>query len=140
MRETGATRSLRQTREGRLDYHIFGWLSLIGVAYASVLFFWNMFDPEQEESRVHLHCNISKLTILTIAAHLLSQPISGLGEQWVIWTGLGFYLIIVASGIVLLYMPDAGILRYHARSIHPALLIGLAISLIYHVLTGLKII
>lgn len=140
MRETGATRSLRPTRESRLDSHIFGWLSLIGVAYASILYFWNIFNPEQKETRIHLHCNISKLTIPTIAAHLLSQPIADLSEQWVIWTGLGFYLIIVASGIVLLYMPDAGGLRYHARSIHPALLVGLAVSLIYHVLTGLKII
>ncbi len=139
MNETGATRSLRQTRESELDTHIFGWLSLIGVAYASILYFWNILNPAQKENRVHLHCNISKLTLPTIAAHLLSQPISGLSEQWVIWSGLGCYLIIIASGIVLLYMPNAGMLRYHARSIHPALLIGLGISLIHHVLTGLKI-
>lgn len=119
--------------------HIFGWLSLIGVAYASILYFWNIFSPAQKETRIHLHCNISKLIIPTILAHLLSQPITGFSEQWVIYAGLGLYLIIITSGVVLLYLPDAGGLRYHARSIHPALLIGLAISLIHHVLTGLEI-
>ena len=123
-----------------MDFHIFGWLSLIGVAYASILYLLNIFSPAQKETRVHLHCNISKLTIPTILAHLLSQPIKGFSEHWVIYTGLGLYLIIIASGIVLLYLPDAGNIRYHARSIHPALLVGLAVSLIHHVLTALKII
>jgi len=118
--------------------NLFGWLSLLGILYATSLFLWNMLNPYQKEKRVNLHCTISKLTIPTIAAHLLSQEITGFTD-WIIWSGLGIYLIIIASGIVLMYLPEAGTLRYHAISIHPARLVGLAISLLHHVLTILGI-
>ncbi len=118
--------------------NIFGWLSFLGILYATSLFLWNIFNPHQKEKRVNLHCTISKLTIPTIAAHLLSQQITGFND-WIIWSGLGLYMIIIASGIVLMYLPEAGKLRYHARSIHPALLVGLGISLLHHVLTILGI-
>ena len=122
-----------------MNTNVFGWLSFIGVLYASMLYLWNLFSPNQKESRLNLHCSISKVTILTIAAHLLSQPLEGFNTKWVIWSGLGLYLIIIASGIVLMYLPEAGKLRYHARSLHPALLVGLGVSLIYHILTMLEI-
>jgi hypothetical protein len=122
-----------------MNMNIFGWLSLLAIAYAAILYLLNILNPNQEENRIHLHCNISKLTIPTIITHLLSQPKHKLSEQWVIWTGFGLYLIIIASGIVLLYLPDAGSLRYHARSIHSALFVGLAVSLIHHVLKCLTI-
>ena len=48
-------------------------------------------------------------------------------------------MIIIASGIVLMYLPEAGKLRYHARSIHPALLVGLGVALIHHILSTLGI-
>jgi hypothetical protein len=113
----------------------FGWLTFTGILLSTLLFFQNLLKPEQDKSRVNLHCTLGKLTILTLAGHLLSQPIAGWSQNWSIWSGLGLYLIIMASGIVLLYIPDAGVLRYHARSIHPALVVGLAIALIHHILT-----
>ena len=118
--------------------NIYGWLSLLGITYATSLLIQNMLNPHQKTKRVNLHCTISKLTIPTIAAHLLSQKITDIND-WITWSGLGIYLIIMASGIVLMYLPDAGKLRYHARSVHPALLIGLSISLLHHVLTMLDI-
>ena len=119
--------------------HIFGWLSFLGILYATSLLLWNMLNPYQKKRRVNIHCTISKITIPTIAAHLLSQEITGFND-WIIWSGLGMYLIIIASGIVLMYLPEAGKLRYHARSIHPALMVGLVVSLIHHILTMLGII
>ena len=116
--------------------NIFGWLSFIGILYATTLYFWNLFNPNQKMRRLNLHCNLSKLTIPTIAAHLLSQELTGFTD-WIIWSGLGLYLIIMASGIVLMYLPEARNLRYHARSIHPALLVGLIVALIHHVLSML---
>ena len=118
--------------------NIFGWISLIGILYATSLFILNLLNPHQKKQRVNLHCTTSKITIPTIAAHLLSQEITGFTD-WIIWSGLGMYLIIISSGIVLMYLPNAGKLRYHARSIHPALMIGLGVSLIHHVLTILGI-
>jgi len=118
--------------------NIFGWLSLLGILYATSLLLWNMLNPHQKKQRVNLHCNISKLTIPTIAAHLLTQKITDFND-WITWSGLGMYLIIIASGIVLMYLPEAGKLRYHARSIHPALLVGLGVSLIHHILTMMGI-
>ena len=119
--------------------HIFGWLGFIGITFASLLYFWNLFNPHQKTKRVNLHCTISKLTIPAITAHLISQPITGFDAEWIIWSGLGLYLIIIASGIVLMYLPKAGTLRYHSRTFHPALLVGLAAALLHHVLTKLEI-
>lgn len=113
---------------------LFGWLTLAGVTMTTFLYFQNLFNPDQGKSRVNIHCTIGKLTIITVAGHLLSQPIAGWNHMWGIWTGLGLYFIIMASGIVLLYLPDVGVFRYHARSVHPALVVGLAVSVIHHVL------
>jgi hypothetical protein len=120
--------------------HFFGWLSLLGVIYATLLYFWNVLNPNQRETRINLHCNISKFTILTIGSHLLFQSLEGLRNQWVIWLGLVIYLIIMISGFVLMYVPGAGNLRYHARTVHSALLVGLGATLIQHVLTVLEIV
>jgi hypothetical protein len=119
--------------------HIFGWLSLFGVLYATLLYFWNIFNPHQKEDRLSFHCNISKLTILTITAHLISQPIDGFANNWVIWSGLCLYLVIMVSGIILMYLPRAGSIRYNARAIHSSLLVGLGATLFHHILTMLKI-
>ncbi|MCW4014551.1 MAG: hypothetical protein NWF07_16395 [Candidatus Bathyarchaeota archaeon] len=114
---------------------LYGWLTFIGITLTTLLYFQNLFTPNQSQTRVNIHCTIGKLTIITIAGHLLTQPLAGWDQMWGIWTGLGLYFIIIASGIVLLYLPDVGGLRYHARSFHPALVVGLAASLIHHVLT-----
>ena len=114
---------------------LFGWLTFIGITLSTLLYLQNLFNPNQKPSRINTHCTIGKLTIITLAAHLLSQPIAGWNQNWGIWSGLGFYLIIMASGIVLLYIPDAGTIRYHARSFHSALIVGLGAAVLHHVLT-----
>jgi hypothetical protein len=48
--------------------------------------------------------------------------------------GMVLYFGVIASGIVLLHIPDAGKIRYQARSLHPALIIGLVIISLYHVM------
>ena len=123
-----------------MNTHLFGWLTLLGVGLTTLLYFQNLFQPNQRASRVNIHCTIGKLTILTLAGHLLSQPLEGWASNWGIWAGLGLYLIVMASGIVLLYLPEAGVLRYHARSVHPALVVGLAFAVIQHILIQLGIV
>ena len=139
MKQTGDISNSLQMRRYNMSPNIFGWLSLLGILYATLLFFWNIFNPYQRERRLYLHCNISKFTIPTIAAHLLSQPLDGIKNEWVIWSGLGLYLVIMVSGMILMYLPKAGGIRYNARAIHPALLLGLGASLIHHVLSMLEI-
>ncbi len=117
-----------------MDFQIFGWLSLLGIAYTSFLYFWNMIDPVQGENRVKLHCSIGKMTLITVAGYLFFQSLPGFNDDWFFWLGIGLYLIIIASGVVLLYLPNAGVLRYHARSIHPALVVGLAVVILYYIL------
>jgi hypothetical protein len=117
-----------------LDSKLFGWISLLGIVYTSLLYIWNIFYPVQEEKRVNFHCTIGKISIVTISGHLLFQPLSEIKENMIVWLGLGMYLIIIVSGIVLHYLPDAGGLRFHARSIHSALVAGLSISIALHLL------
>ena len=114
---------------------LFGWLTFIGITLSTILYLQNQFNPDQTKTRINTHCTIAKITIITLTGHLLSQPIEGWSTMWGIWSGLGFYLIIMASGIVLLYIPDAGSIRYHARSFHSALVVGLAAAIIHHILT-----
>jgi hypothetical protein len=117
-----------------LDSHLFGWISLFGVVYTSLLYFWNIFYPIQEKKRVNFHCTVGKISIVTITGHLFFQPLSGIKENIAIWLGLGIYLIIIVSGIVLNYLPGVGGLRFHARSVHSTLVAGLFISLALHLL------
>jgi biotin transporter BioY len=112
-----------------------GWISFIGVIVSSLLYLFNTLKPTQEKTRVNSHCTIGKITIPTLAVHILSQPLTGFAGEWIIWSGLGLYLIIIVSGIILLYIPGAGWLRYQSRSIHSALVVGLLLSLLHHVIS-----
>lgn len=119
--------------------YLFGWLSFFGITASSILFLWNVIQPKQKESRIKAHCTIGKLTIPTIIAHLLSQPLNIRNLDWVIISGLIFYLIIMFSGIVLLYLHKPGWLRYHSRSFHSALVLGLYITIIHHIINVLDL-
>lgn len=119
--------------------YLFGWLSFIGITASSFLFLWNIIQPKQGETRVKIHCTIGKLTMPMIALHLLSQPLSIIDLDWIIWSGLIFYLIIMFSGVVLLYLRKPGWLRYHSRSFHSALVLGLYITILYHIINVLDL-
>jgi len=41
--------------------------------------------------------------------------------------------------MILSYLPGAGAFRYHARSIHPALIIAIAIAVAHHAMVVLEI-
>lgn len=110
-----------------------GWLSLIGILFCSSLYLWNMVNPTQDERRVKIHSYIGLASLLPIIIHIASQPNPDFSD-WLPWTGVGFYFILIGTGVTLLYLPDAGGLRYHARSFHPAILVGLLIIILYHIL------
>ena len=114
--------------------YVFGWLSFLGVIVVSLFYLWNVFQPSQNENRVKLHCYIGLITLVPTAIHVLSQYLIRYSNDVLTWFGTGFYLIMLSAGAILLYIPEAGKLRYQARSIHPALFVGVAITILYHVL------
>jgi hypothetical protein len=114
---------------------LLGMLSLIGVVFTSLLFFWNQLKPLQSEKRIKLHCNVGLVSLLPTIVHsyLSHQSISSSGNESMIQFGLLLYLIVIASGMILSYFPRSGKIRYYARSFHPALVFGLAIILLSHI-------
>jgi len=110
-----------------------GWLSLIGILSCSSIYIWNMVNPAQGERRVKIHSYIGLASLITILIHIVSLPSIDF-SNWLPWTAVGFYFIIISTGVTLLYLPDAGGLRYHARSFHPAILVGLLILILYHLI------
>ena len=108
-----------------------GWLTLLGVFDGVLFYIWNLFNPSQSERRVRVHSCIGLVSLVPLLIHLLSLPSISISD-WLIWAGVGFFLILLLTGMILLYFPYAGGLRYHARSFHPALLVGLLIILFHH--------
>ncbi|MFC1802512.1 hypothetical protein ACFL0D_00935 [Thermoproteota archaeon] len=116
-----------------------GWIGLIGVALGVIFYTWNKVSPSQDGKRVKIHCYISLVSFFSTLGHLFSTSLDGWSIEWVIWSGFGPFMIVIASGIILLYLPDTRGLRYHARSVHPALVVVVAIILLNHVLVVLGV-
>jgi hypothetical protein len=117
---------------------ISGWLTFLGLTYTTTLFVLNVVRPAQKEGRVWLHCTVGKLVLVTTMVHLLSIPFTGF-NYLAIWSAVGLIFITIGTGVILSYLPDAGKIRFHARSIHPALMVGIAIAVMHHVLVQLGI-
>jgi hypothetical protein len=98
-----------------------------------------MLNPLQKEKRVFTHCTIGKLTLATTTIHLLSFPFEGF-KYVAIWSAVGLIFITIGTGVILNYLPDAGKIRFHSRTIHPALMVGIVIPVIHHMLVQLGLI
>lgn len=98
-----------------------------------------MVNPAQGELRVGAHCAVGKLTLVTLIVHLFSYPFNGF-QYVAIWSAVGLIFLTIGTGVILSYLPDAGTIRFHARSLHPALIVGIAVAVIHHVLVQLSFI
>ncbi len=114
--------------------HLSGWITVLGLAYTTALYLMNMYSPLQEDNRVTVHCVIGKFTFVSMLVHIATVPSLGF-DQVAIWSAVGLVFLTVGTGVILSYLPDAGNLRFHARSIHPALMVGIAVAVIHHILT-----
>jgi predicted exporter len=119
--------------------YITGWAVVLGLLAAGALYAMNTIYPQQGERRIWFHCTIGKLTLVATVAHLLSMPFEGF-NSFAIWSAMGLIFLTLGTGLILSYIPDAGGIRYHARSIHSALIIAIIIAVAHHVLVVLEII
>ena len=114
---------------------LLGLLSLIGLIFSLSLFFWNLLHPMQNEKRIQFHCYVGLISLLPTVFHLYLSNLNGSSYESIMRFGFVLYLIVIFSGMLLFYFPHLGNIRYQARSFHPALVLGLVIILLYHVLS-----
>jgi predicted exporter len=119
--------------------YLSGWLTVLGLAFTTALFVMNYYNPKQGERRIWLHCTVGKLTLVTTLVHIYVYPFDGF-KSFAIWSAVGLILITIGTGVILSYLPDAGKIRFQARSFHPALMVGIAVAMIHHILVQLSII
>lgn len=116
-----------------------GWVTILGLTYSTALYWINMVSPRQDNNRVTVHCTVGKISFASMLLHIIKSPSLNF-DQIAIWSAIGLVFITVGTGVVLSYLPEAGKLRFHARSIHPALMVGIAVAAIHHILVILDII
>jgi hypothetical protein len=117
---------------------ITGWAIVLGLAATSSLALMNYLNPLQGDGRMWAHRAIGKFTMVATVAHLLSVPFNGF-DNFAIWTSIFLVFVTAGTGMILSYLPESGAIRYHAKSIHPALIIAIAISVAHHVMVALEI-
>jgi hypothetical protein len=71
-------------------------------------------------------------------AHLLSVPFNGF-DNFAICTSTFLVFVTAGTGMILSYLPESGAIRYHAKSIHPALIIAIGIAVAHHAMVALEI-
>ena len=121
-----------------MSQYFTGWLIFLGLVYTTGLYFMNVLNPVQKKSRVWLHCTVGKITLLPTIVHLISFPFDGF-NYLAIWSAVGLIFITIGTGFILSYLPKSGKIRFHARSIHPALVIGIIVAVVHHVIIQLEL-
>lgn len=111
---------------------ILAWLSFGFLVVSSSLYVLNVVQEMQDDNRVKVHCYTGFATLLSLLAHFL-VTIEDFRMDSTGGMALALIFLIVGTGMVLMYLPDLGELRFHSRSIHPALVIALYFSLGFHV-------
>jgi hypothetical protein len=104
---------------------------LVSILVSSLLVLQNYFHPSQDTRRIKIHCYIGLTAFLLALIHALtanrySPNISGM-------ISLGLLFIGNTMGVVMRFLPEAGGIRFHARSYHPAVVLGLVITGAIHV-------
>jgi hypothetical protein len=109
-----------------------GWLTLAAVLASASLFVLNRLAPRQTVSRVKAHC-LMGFTALALATIYFTQTLTG-EPSFSSGASLGLLLVTVASGTVLRFLREAGEVRYHAASLHPAIVLALLLALLAHLM------
>lgn len=118
--------------------YLSGWLTVLGLVFTTALYVINHVNPQQGEGRVWLHCTVGKLTLVTTLIHIFVYPFEGF-NGFAIWSAVALILITIGTGVILSYLPNSGKIRFQARSFHPALMVGIAIAVLHHILVQLGV-
>lgn len=111
----------------------FGWLAFAAVLVSSMLYVVNRLAPTLSERYMGLHCLAGLASVAFTVLHALYNWESLAGNLGGL-TNLGLVLVIAGSGMLLRYVPNAGSIRFHSATLHPALVLALLVSAIFHVL------
>ncbi|OGD48029.1 hypothetical protein A3K69_08590 [Candidatus Bathyarchaeota archaeon RBG_16_57_9] len=109
-----------------------GWVTAAAVLASSSLYVLSRVAPPQSEARVRAHCAVG---LASVALALMEAALSWDGRLG--FSGgaaLGLLLITVSSGMILRFLPEAGVIRYHAASLHPAIVVALLVALLAHLI------
>lgn len=87
--------------------------------------------PVQSETRVQNHCLIGFATSIVGAIYMYTLY---MGLNWFKITTLLLLVSIAGTGSILKYLPNAGSIRFHSSSLHPALVLSLLIILVFIIL------
>ena len=112
---------------------VYGWLGLAAVLASSTLYAVNRVAPGLSEGYMRFHCYAGFASVVFTALHA-AYNWESLAGDWTGLTTLGLVLVIAGSGMLLKYVPDAGSFRFHSATLHPALVLALLVSLVFHIL------
>ena len=111
----------------------FGWLGLAAVLASSTLYAANKLAPGLSEGRMRFHCYAGLASVAFTALHTVYN-LESLAGDWSGLTNIGLVLVIAGSGMLLRYVPNAGVYRFHSATLHPALVLALLVSMLFHAL------
>ncbi len=110
-----------------------GWFTAAAVLASASLYVLNRVAPPQGEARVRVHCVVG----LASVALALIEVAGGWGELGFDGSvAMGLLLVTASSGMILRFLPKAGVVRYHAASLHPAIVVALLLALLAQILGG----
>jgi len=110
-----------------------GWLGLAAVLASSTLYAVNRLAPGLSGGYMRFHCYAGLASVAFMALHAVYN-LESLAGDWNGLTNLGLVLVIAGSGMLLRHVPDAGSYRFHSATIHPALVLALLVSMLFHIL------
>jgi hypothetical protein len=112
---------------------------IVGILFilTTSLYFQNRLKPKQEILRIKFHCILGGLTFFSAIILVIMSLIDGVELSTSSYYLIGLLCIIVASGIILNYFPDAGSLRYHSRTLHPVIVLALILIMVFNFLSKL---
>ena len=110
-----------------------GWLGLAAVLASSTLYAFNRLAPGLSMRYMRIHCYVGFASVVFTVLHA-AYNWESLAGDWNGLTNLGLVLVIAGSGMLLRHVPDAGVYRFHSATLHPALVLALLVSLVFHVL------
>lgn len=108
---------------------------LILVLISSSIVIQNYFNPTQDKQRIRFHCYLGFSALTLSIIHTFSQGSLNFSSDSTGYFTLALIFIVDAMGVVMRFLPEAGEIRFHSRSYHPALVLGLVITAVWHIIS-----